>query len=66
MKERLKHLLKKWPILYSFIEEMIRVTCRALILLEWHCFNTKANPLGVYFKNILKIFINNRNKKVVV
>ena len=30
------------------IAEMLRVSRRALILLEWHCFNSKSNHLGVY------------------
>jgi len=30
------------------IAEMLRVAGRALILLEWHCFNFKSKPLGIY------------------
>lgn len=30
------------------IEEMLRVTRKALIFLEWHCFNSRSNPLGLF------------------
>lgn len=46
------------------IKEMIRVTRKALVLNEWHCFESSSNPLGVYvghwtrdYKALLKEFV---------
>jgi len=39
------------------IQEMLRVTCRALILMEWHCFGPQCkdpNGLGVYHQGLWK------------
>ena len=54
------------------IEEMLRVTRQALILLEWHCFNSKSNPLGVYaghwmrdYVALLKEFVPERKIQVI-
>jgi len=54
------------------MEEMLRVTRKALILLEWHCFNSKCNPLGVYvghwmrdYVTLLKEFIPENKIKVI-
>lgn len=54
------------------IEEMLRVARKALIFLEWHCFNSKCNPLGVYvghwmrdYVTLLKEFIPENKIKVI-
>ena len=54
------------------IEEMLRVARQALILLEWHCFNSKSNPLGVYaghwmrdYVALLKEFVPERKIQVI-
>jgi len=39
------------------IEEMLRVTRKALIFLEWHCFDSKCNPLGVYVGHWMRDYI---------
>jgi hypothetical protein len=39
------------------IEETLRVSRRALILLEWHCFNSKSNPLGVYIGHWMRDYV---------
>jgi ubiquinone/menaquinone biosynthesis C-methylase UbiE len=39
------------------MEEMLRVTRQALILLEWHCFNSKSNPLGVYVGHWMRDYV---------
>jgi len=53
------------------IEEMLRVTRKALIFLEWHCFDSKRNPLGVYvghwmrdYRALLKEFVPEDKIKV--
>jgi ubiquinone/menaquinone biosynthesis C-methylase UbiE len=53
------------------IEEMLRVTRKALIFLEWHCFDSKCNPLGVYvghwmrdYRALLKEFVPESKTKV--
>jgi len=54
------------------IAEMLRVTQKALILLEWHSFDSKSNPLGVYvghwirdYVTLLKEFISETKIKVI-
>jgi ubiquinone/menaquinone biosynthesis C-methylase UbiE len=54
------------------LEEMLRVTRKGLIFLEWHCFNSESNPLGVYvghwmrdYVTLLKEFIPENKIKVV-
>jgi ubiquinone/menaquinone biosynthesis C-methylase UbiE len=39
------------------IEEMLRVTRKALIFLEWHCFDSRCNPLGVYVGHWMRDYI---------
>lgn len=54
------------------IEGMLRVTRKSLILLEWHCFNSKSNPAGVYvglwmrdYVALLKEFVPENKIKVI-
>lgn len=54
------------------IEELLRVTRQALILLEWHCFNSKSNPLGIYvghwmrdYETLLKEFVPQSKIQVI-
>lgn len=54
------------------IEEMLRVTRKALILLEYHSFNSKSNQLGVYIGHwmrdyvaLLKEFVPRKKIKVI-
>ena len=53
------------------VEEMLRVTRKVLIFLEWHSFDSKCNPLGVYvghwmrdYTALLKEFVSENNIKV--
>jgi ubiquinone/menaquinone biosynthesis C-methylase UbiE len=39
------------------IAEMLRVTRKSLILLEWHCFNSKSNPAGVYVGHWMRDYV---------
>jgi ubiquinone/menaquinone biosynthesis C-methylase UbiE len=39
------------------IEEMLRVTRKALIFLEWHCFDSKCNTLGVYVGHWMRNYV---------
>ncbi len=39
------------------IEGMLRVTRKSLILLEWHCFNSKSKPLGVYVGHWMRDYV---------
>ena len=39
------------------IAEMLRVSRQALILLEWHSFNSKSNPLGVYVGHWMRDYV---------
>lgn len=54
------------------IEEMLRVTRQTLILLEWHCFDSKSDPLGVYvghwmrdYETLLKEFVPEKKIQVI-
>lgn len=56
----------------KLLGEMLRVTRKALIFLEWHCFNSKSNPLGVYvghwmrnYVTLLKEFVPENKIKVI-
>lgn len=53
------------------IKEMLRVARKALIFLEWHCFNSKCSPLGVYrghwmrnYATLLKEFVPENKIKI--
>ena len=53
------------------IEEMLRVSRKALILMEWHDFNSKHNSLGRYkrhwvrdYKTLLKEFVSEDKIKI--
>lgn len=39
------------------VEEMLRVARKALIFLEWHCFNSKSNSLGVYVGHWMRDYV---------
>jgi ubiquinone/menaquinone biosynthesis C-methylase UbiE len=39
------------------VEEMLRVARKALILLEWHCFNSKSDSLGVYVGHWMRDYV---------
>ncbi|MGQ9460516.1 MAG: class I SAM-dependent methyltransferase [Candidatus Bathyarchaeaceae archaeon] len=54
------------------IGEMLRVARKALIFLEWHGFNSKSNPLGIYvghwmrdYVTLLKEFIPEKKIKAI-
>lgn len=40
------------------VGEMLRVARKALVFLEWHCFNSKCNPLGVYAGHWVRNYVS--------
>lgn len=53
------------------MQEMLRVTSKALIFLEWHCFDSKCSPLGDYighwvrdYAALLKEFVPENKIKI--
>ena len=39
------------------IKELIRITRKALLLMEWHCFESKSNPLGFYIGQWVRDYV---------